>query len=132
MSMTDPIADLLTRLRNGVRARKTQVDVPWSLIKDRMVAVMVQEGYLSDYTVVEEGGHKNLRVSLKYDAQNRPVITGLKRISRPSLRTYVGTKEIPSVRGGLGVNILSTSAGILVDREAAKRGLGGELLCSVW
>jgi small subunit ribosomal protein S8 len=130
--MTDPIADLLTRLRNGVRARKTQVDVPWSLIKDRMVAVMVQEGYLSDYTVVEEGGHKNLRVSLKYDAQNRPVITGLKRISRPSLRTYVGTKEIPSVRGGLGVNILSTSAGILVDREAAKRGLGGELLCSVW
>lgn len=132
MSMTDPIADLLTRLRNGVRARKTQVDVPWSLIKDRMVAVMVQEGYLSGYTVAEEGGHKNLRVSLKYDAQNRPVITGLKRISRPSLRTYVGTKEIPSVRGGLGVNILSTSAGILVDREAAKRGLGGELLCSVW
>jgi len=132
MSMTDPIADLLTRLRNGVRARKTQVDVPWSIIKERVVTVMVQEGYLSDCTVVEEGGHKKLRVSLKYDAQNRPVITGIRRISRPSLRTYVGTKEIPSVRGGLGVNILSTSAGILVDREAAKRGVGGELLCSVW
>ena len=132
MGMTDPIADLLTRLRNGVRARKTQVDAPWSVIKERLVAVIVQEGYLTGYTVVEEGGHKNLRVALKYDAQNRPVITGIKRVSRPSLRAYVGTREIPTVRGGLGVNILSTSAGILVDREAVKRGLGGELLCSVW
>ncbi len=132
MGMTDPIADLLTRLRNGVRARKTQVDAPWSVIKERLVAVIVEEGYLTGYTVVEEGGHKNLRVALKYDAQNRPVITGIKRVSRPSLRAYVGTREIPTVRSGLGVNILSTSAGILVDREAVKRGLGGELLCSVW
>ncbi|HVN87229.1 MAG TPA: 30S ribosomal protein S8 [Candidatus Binatia bacterium] len=132
MSMTDPIADLLTRLRNGVRARKTQVEVPWSRIKERLVGVLIAEGYLSEYSVVEQGSHKVLRVWLRYDAQNRPVITGIKRISRPSLRAYVGSRDIPSVRGGLGVNILSTSAGVLVDREATKRGLGGEVLCSVW
>jgi small subunit ribosomal protein S8 len=132
MGMTDPIADLLTRLRNGGRARKTQVDVPWSRIKERIVGVIVKEGYLSDFSVVEQGHRKVLRVSLKYDGKNRPVITGIKRISRPSLRTYVGTRAIPSVRAGLGINILSTSAGVLVDREATKRGLGGEVLCSVW
>ena len=132
MSMTDPIADLLTRLRNAVQARKTQVDVPWSGVKERIVGVMIAEGYLSEYSVVEQGTHKILRVSLRYDGRNRPVITGIKRISRPSLRTYVGAREIPSVRGGLGINILSTSVGVLVDREAVKRGLGGEVLCSVW
>ena len=132
MGMTDPIADLLTRLRNGVTARKTQVEVPWSRVKEQLVEVIVREGYLADYSTAEQGSHKVLRIGLKYDAQHRPVITGIKRLSRPSLRTYVGARAIPSVRGGLGVSILSTSAGILVDREAAKRGLGGELLCSVW
>jgi small subunit ribosomal protein S8 len=132
MGMTDPIADLLTRLRNAARVRKTQTDVPWSRIKERLVEVMIQEGYLAECSVVEQGSRKILRVWLKYDAQQRPVMSGLKRVSRPSLRTYVGADAIPSVRGGLGVNILSTSAGILVDREASKRGLGGELLCSVW
>ncbi|HUI27437.1 MAG TPA: 30S ribosomal protein S8 [Candidatus Kryptonia bacterium] len=132
MSMTDPIADLLTRLRNGVRARKTQVEAPWSRIKERVVGVMVEEGFLSEYSVVEQGSHKVLRVWLRYDPKHRPVITGIKRISRPSLRSYVAARAIPSVRGGLGINILSTSAGVLVDREAAKRGLGGEVLCSVW
>lgn len=132
MSMTDPIADLLTRLRNGMRARKTQVEVPWSRIKERVVGVMVAEGYLSEFSVVEQGNLKVLRVWLRYDAQHKPVITGIKRISRPSLRHYVGVREIPSIRGGLGINILSTSAGVLVDREATKRGLGGEVLCSVW
>ena len=132
MGMTDPIADLLTRLRNGAQARKTHVDAPWSRIKERLVDVLVHEGYLGEYGVVEEAGRKLLRVSLKYDAQQRPVITGIKRLSRPSLRRYVGAREIPSVRGGLGVNILSTSAGVLVDREATRRGLGGELLFAVW
>jgi small subunit ribosomal protein S8 len=132
MGMTDPIADLLTRLRNGIGARKTQVDAPWSRVKERLVGVLVQEGYLTDYSVVEQAGHKVLRVLLKYDAQNRPVITGIKRISRPSLRTYVGVHAIPSVRRGLGINVLTTPVGILVDREATKRGVGGEVICSVW
>ncbi|MBI4515043.1 MAG: 30S ribosomal protein S8 [Deltaproteobacteria bacterium] len=132
MGMTDPIADLLTRVRNAMRARKTQVDVPWSRVKERILAVVLQEGYLQGYSVVEHEGHRVLRITLKYDAQHRPVISGLRRVSRPSLRKYVGARAIPSVRGGFGINIVSTSAGILVDREAAKRGLGGELMCSVW
>jgi small subunit ribosomal protein S8 len=132
MSMTDPIADLLTRIRNGAQARKEQVDVPWSNVKARLVEVLTAEGYLKEHSVVEHDGHRTLRVWLRYDAQNRPVITGIKRVSRPSLRIYVGAEEIPAVRGGLGVNIISTPAGILADREARKRNVGGELLCSVW
>jgi small subunit ribosomal protein S8 len=132
MSMTDPIADLLTRIRNGAQARKEQVDVPWSNVKARLVEVLTNEGYLKEHSVVEQDGHRWLRVWLRYDAQNRPVITGLKRVSRPSLRVYVGAGEIPAVRGGLGVNIISTPAGILADRDARKRNVGGELLCSVW
>jgi small subunit ribosomal protein S8 len=130
--MTDPIADLLTRIRNGAQARKEQVDVPWSKVKTHLVEVLTAEGYLKEYSIVEQDGHRVLRVWLRYDAQNRPVITGLKRISRPSLRVYVGADEIPAIRGGLGVNIISTPAGILADREARKRHVGGELVCSVW
>lgn len=132
MAMTDPIADLLTRIRNGAHARKEQVDVPWSRVKTRVVEVLTAEGYLKEHSVVEQGTHRVLRVWLKYDGQNRPVITGLKRISRPSLRTYVGARDIPSIRGGLGVNILSTPSGIITDREARKRNVGGEIICSVW
>jgi small subunit ribosomal protein S8 len=132
MAMTDPIADLLTRIRNGAQARKEQVDVPWSKVKTRIVEVLTAEGYLKEHSIVEQAGHRTLRVWLRYDGQNRPVITGLKRVSRPSLRIYVGAEEIPAIRGGLGVNILSTPAGILADREARKRNLGGELVCSVW
>jgi small subunit ribosomal protein S8 len=132
MPVTDPIADLLTRIRNGASARKEQVDVPWSRVKAQVVEVLTAEGFLREHSAIEQGGHRVLRVWLKYDAQNRPVITGLKRVSRPSLRVYVGAKEIPSVRAGLGVNILSTPAGILTDREARKRNVGGELMCSVW
>jgi len=132
MSMTDPIADLLTRIRNAAQARMEQVELPWSKIKVQVVETLVHEGFLKDYSVVEQEGKKVLRVWLKYDSQNRPVISGLKRVSRPSLRVYVGAKEIPAVRGGLGVNVLSTPAGILPDREARKRNLGGELILSVW
>lgn len=132
MSMTDPIADLLTRIRNGAQARKEQVDVPWSNVKARLVEVLTAEGYLKEHSIVEQDGHRVLRVWLRYDAQNRPVITGLKRVSRPSLRVYVGADAIPAIRGGLGVNIISTPAGILADREARKRNVGGELMCSVW
>jgi small subunit ribosomal protein S8 len=132
MSMTDPIADLLTRLRNGNQARKERVDTPWSRTKEAIARVLVAEGFLRDCIVVGEAPHRVLRITLKYDDQRRPVISGLKRVSRPSLRIYVGKAEIPAVRGGLGVNVISTPAGILVDREAKQRGIGGELLCSVW
>jgi small subunit ribosomal protein S8 len=130
--MTDPIADLLTRIRNGNQARKERVDVPWSRTKDALSRVLIAEGFLRDATVVGEGVGKMLRLTLKYDDQRRPVITGLQRVSRPSLRVYVGKNEIPAVRSGLGINVLSTPAGILVDREAKQRGVGGELLCKVW
>jgi small subunit ribosomal protein S8 len=132
MGMTDPIADLLTRIRNGAHARKEQVDVPWSKVKARLVEVLTAEGFLKEHSIIEQGGHRVLRVWLKYDGQNKPVIAGLKRVSKPSLRVYVGASEIPALRRGLGVNILSTPAGIITDREARKQNVGGELLCSVW
>jgi small subunit ribosomal protein S8 len=132
MGMTDPIADLLTRIRNGAHARKEQVDVPWSRVKARLVEVLTAEGFLKEHSIIEQGGHRLLRVWLKYDSQNKPVIVGLKRVSKPSLRVYVGAREIPAIRRGLGVNILSTPAGIITDREARKQNVGGELMCSVW
>ena len=132
MGMTDPIADLLTRIRNGAHARKEQVDVPWSKLKTRVVEVLTAEGFLKDHSIIEQDGRRVLRVWLKYDPQNRPVINGVKRISRPSLRVYFGAHDIPVLRQGLGVNILTTPAGIVTDRDARKRNLGGELMCSVW
>jgi small subunit ribosomal protein S8 len=132
MAMTDPIADLLTRIRNAAHARKEQVDVPWSRVKARIVDVLTAEGYLKEHSVVEQDGHRILRVWLKYDGQNRPVIAGLKRVSRPSLRIYVGAREIPAIRRGLGISILSTPAGIVTDRDARKLHVGGEVVCSVW
>ena len=132
MGMTDPIADLLTRIRNGAHARKEQVDVPWSQLKQQLVEVLTAEGFLKEHSTVEQDGWRVLRIWLKYDGQNRPVICGLKRVSRPSLRVYVGAQEIPAIRNGLGTNILSTPNGILTDREARKRNIGGEILCAVW
>lgn len=132
MPITDPIADLLTRLRNGARARKEYVECPWSIMKEHVVNVLIAEGFVRESSVIESGVKKNLRVWLRYDDAQRPVITGLKRLSRPSLRVYVGAKSIPSVRAGMGISIVSTPMGIMVDREAARRNVGGELLCSVW
>jgi len=133
MSMTDPIADLLTRVRNGAYGRKDYIDCPWSVIKERLARVMVAEGFLRDVSLVEVGPRKkDLRVWLRYDAAHKPVITGIRRISRPSQRIYVGAEEMPRVRGGLGISIVSTPLGVLVDREAARRKVGGEVLCSVW
>ena len=132
MSMTDPIADLLCRVRNGAQARKEYIDCPWSATKERIVRVMIDEGFLKDYSVVEAGPKRDMRVWLKYDETHRPVITGIQRASRPGRRLYVGVKEMPSVRGGMGVSIVSTPLGVLVDREAKRRNVGGEILCSVW
>jgi len=132
MATTDPIADLLTRVRNGARARKEYIECPWSTIKERLVRVLIDEGYLTECNVIENEGKKDLRVWIRYDNSHQPVLTGIRRISKPSLRVYVGAGSMPRVRGGLGVNILSTPAGILVDREAMRQKVGGELLCSVW
>ena len=133
MSMTDPIADLLVRLRNGAQARKEYVDCPWSVLKESVVRVMLSEGFLKEVSVIEKSGaKKDLRVWLRYDESQRSVITGLKRMSRPSRRYYVGSRSMPSVRGGMGINIVSTPLGVLVDREAVRRNVGGEVLCAVW
>ena len=130
--LTDPIADLLTRIRNGSRAHKERVDVPWSKIKERLALVLVDEGFLKDVTVVGEGTEKEIRIGLRYDAQRRPVISGIQRRSRPSLRVYVGAKEMPRVRRGFGINVLSTPKGVMVDHRAREQNIGGEVLCSVW
>jgi small subunit ribosomal protein S8 len=130
--MTDPIADMLTRIRNANAARKASVDMPLSQQKLRIARVLVAEGYLEDATVVEEGDRRLLRVTLRYDARRRPVMLGLKRVSRPSLRVYVAVKDIPAVRKGLGVSILSTPKGVLADREARREKVGGEVICTVW
>ena len=131
--LTDPVADMLTRIRNANRARKAAVDMPWSRHKEAIAKALVNEGYLeSAAEVTEEGSGRTLRIGLRYDDRRRPVILGIKRVSRPSLRVYVGSTEIPAIRKGLGVQVLSTPKGVLVDREARKQGVGGELLCTVW
>lgn len=134
MGMTDPIADMLTRIRNASRARHQKVGVPWSRVKENILKVFVQEGYVKEYKKVKaaEGAGEELIVQLKFDRDNRPIILGLKRVSRPSLKVYVGAQQLTPIRNGLGINILSTSKGILVDREAQRANVGGEVLCSVW
>jgi len=131
--LTDPIADMLTRIRNATQARKATVDMPWSHHKEAIAKALVDEGYLESAAgLAESGPRRTLRIGLRYDERRRPVINGVKRVSRPSLRVYVGAGEIPAIRRGLGVNVLSTPKGVLVDREARKQGVGGELLCTVW
>jgi small subunit ribosomal protein S8 len=130
--MTDPIADFLTRVRNGNLARKERVDVPWSKIKERIAEVLVREGFLTDFTVVGEGPAKVIRIGLKYDVQRRPVITGIQRVSKPSLRVYVGAASAPRIRRGYGVAVVSTPEGVMADREARARKIGGEVLCAIW
>jgi small subunit ribosomal protein S8 len=130
--MTDPIADMLTRIRNATNARKPSVDVPYSREKERIARVLVSEGYLTSASMIDGEPRGILRIELRYDPQRRPVILGIRRVSRPSLRVYVGADEIPSVRRGLGINVLSTPKGVLVDRDARRENVGGELLCTVW
>lgn len=129
---TDPIADLLTCVRNALRARKEYVSIPRSRVKEAVVRILVAEGFILGYRVVEKNGFPHLKLGLKYDAAGQPALRGLKRISKPSLRTYVKADAIPTVRNSLGVNILSTSRGVLADREARHLHVGGEVLCSVW
>ena len=129
---TDPIADLLTRIRNANRARKDHTDVPWSKLKEAIARVLVDEGILREVAVNEAEGRKVLRISMRYDEYRRPVMSGIRRVSRPSLRVYVGSRKIPQIRKGLGISVLSTPKGVITDRAARKDKVGGEVICSVW
>ena len=133
MTMSDPIADMLTRIRNANTAKHDTVDVPSSKMKLAIANILVDEGYIAKYDIVEEGGFPVIRITLKYGAdKNERVITGIKRISKPGLRVHAGKEDIPRVLGGLGVAILSTNYGVITDREARKLGGGGEVLAFVW
>jgi small subunit ribosomal protein S8 len=132
MNMTDPIADMLTRIRNGVRVKLPKVDIPASRLKKDIAKILKDEGYISNYRVMEDAHQGAIRVFLKYGPGSERVITDLQRVSRPGCRIYCGKTEIPRVYGGLGINILSTSRGVMTGRDAAKTGVGGEILCNVW
>ena len=132
MSMTDPIADFLTRIRNGFMAEKRWVDIPSSGMKKRIAFVLKEEHYIKDFIFIFSGEKESIRVFLKYDVHGEPVISGLKRQSKPGCRVYVNVHNIPKVLDGLGIAILSTSKGILSDKTARKLNVGGEYLCSVW
>ena len=132
MVMTDPIADLLTRIRNANAVRHEVVEVPSSTVKKAITNILLQEGYLKEIEEYNDGVVPMLRLSLKYGSNKERVITGLKRKSKPGLRVYCKKDEVPKVLNGLGVALISTSKGILVDREARKAGLGGEVICYVW
>ncbi len=130
--VTDPIADLLVRLGNGARRRHDTVHVPASKLKRQMLDILQREGYISGIEEVSKDGHPTFKVELRYINQDQPMITGTRRISKPGRRVYVGSSDIPKVRNGIGLAILSTSKGLMTDSESRRAGMGGEVLCSVW
>lgn len=132
MAMTDPIADMLTRIRNANASYHAQVEMPASKMKAAMLDILVAEGFIHGYEQVEVEGHPVLRVTLKYGANKERVITGLKKISKPGLKVYAKCEELPRVLGGLGIAIISTSQGLMSDRSARREGLGGEVIAYVW
>ena len=132
MMTSDPISDMLTRIRNGLAARHPKVDVPASRLKGDIAKILKDEGFIANYKLTEEGAKKSIRIYLKYTAGNVPVISRIERISRPGCRVYVGSQEVPRVLGGLGINILTTPRGVMTGGSARKEGVGGELLCHVW
>ncbi len=132
MSMSDPLADMLTRIRNGVHARFESVEMPLSKLKVGVVKVLKEEGYITDYQIINQGVQGTLKVTLKYGPNNEQVITGIRKVSKPGLRQYKKSSDIPKVMSGLGVGILSTSSGVISDRQARRLNVGGELLCEVW
>ena len=133
MTMSDPIADMLTRIRNANTAKHDTVDIPASKMKVAIADILYNEGYITKYEIVEDGAFKTIRVTLKYGAdKNEKVISGLRRISKPGLRVYASSEELPKVLGGLGTAIISTNQGVITDKEARKLGVGGEVLAFVW
>ncbi len=133
MTMSDPIADMLTRIRNANTAKHDTVDVPSSKMKLSIAKILLEEGYIEKYELVDDGNFKNIHITLKYNAgKSERVLTGIKRISKPGLRVYAGKDELPRVLGGLGVAIISTNQGVITDKEARKLNVGGEVLAFVW
>ncbi|MBY0758858.1 MULTISPECIES: 30S ribosomal protein S8 [Sellimonas] len=133
MTMSDPIADMLTRIRNANTAKHDTVDVPASKMKVAIADILADEGYIEKYDLVEDGNFKTIRITLKYGAdKNEKVITGLKRISKPGLRVYAGKEDLPRVLGGLGTAVISTNHGVVTDKKARELGVGGEVLCFIW
>ncbi len=132
MSMTDPVADMLTRVRNASSAKHARVDVPASKLKREIARVLAETRFIDNFAFIEDDKQGVLRLYLRYDSDNKSLIQGIKRISRPGLRQYSGNADVPRVRRGLGIAIVSTSRGVMTDREARKAGVGGEILCSVW
>lgn len=132
MTMTDPIADMLTRIRNANMVRHASVDIPASNVKKRLAEILLGEGFIKGFDVIDDGKQGIIRVELKYGESNERVISGLKRISKPGLRVYAKRNEIPKVLGGLGVAVISTSNGVITDKEARKLGVGGEVVCYIW
>lgn len=132
MNLSDPIADMLTRIRNAVAVRHDAVLVPGSNPKVALARIMKDEGFIEDFEILRSGPQRTLRVRLKYRDKKEPAITGLKRVSKPGLRVYVGNKEIPRLYGGMGVAVISTSQGVMTGSEARRRGIGGEFLCYLW
>ena len=133
MHITDPIADMLTRIRNANTAKHDTVDIPSSKMKLAIAKILLDEGYIKSYELVENGKFNDIRITLKYGAsKNEKIISGLQRISKPGLRVYANKEELPKVLGGLGVAIISTNKGVITDKEARKLGVGGEVLCFVW
>ena len=133
MTMSDPIADMLTRIRNANTAKHDTVDVPSSKMKLAIAEILLKEGFIKAYEIIEEGNFKTIRMTLKYGAdKNQRIITGIKRISKPGLRVYAGAEEMPKVLGGLGVAIVSTNKGVMTDKEARALNVGGEVLAFVW
>lgn len=130
--MTDPIADMLTRVRNGNNARHSSVDIPASNIKKELAKIMLDEGYIKGFDIIEDAKQGIIRIELKYGANNEKVISGIKRISKPGLKVYVKQDQIPKVLGGLGIAVISSSKGIITDKTARKEHVGGEVICYIW
>ncbi|NUQ81677.1 MAG: 30S ribosomal protein S8 [Bacteroidetes bacterium] len=132
MSMSDPISDFLTRIRNAQKARHRSVDIPASKMKQEISRILYEKGYISKYITIQDGNRKTLRLFLKYEGRKAGIITGINRVSRPGIRRYTGVDSLPRVMNGLGIAILTTSKGILTDKEAKLQNVGGEVLCYVW
>jgi len=132
MGMTDPVADMLTRIRNGSKARKKWVEIPASNLKKEVARILAEEHFIEMFRFVEDSTQGELRLFLKYDNQEKPIITGIKRVSKPGLRKYSSADKLPRVLNGLGIAIVSTSNGVMTDRDARQKGVGGEIICYVW
>jgi small subunit ribosomal protein S8 len=132
MITSDPIADMLTRIRNALIARHPKVDVPASKLKSDIARILKEEGYITNYKIAEEGSRKVIKIYLKYTPANLPVISRIERVSRPGCRVYIGSREIPRVLGGMGINIVTTPRGVMTGSTARKENVGGEILCQIW